>query len=140
VTDKDPDRTALAVQLVNDVDHARRKGKLARDFRLILGPLRESDATGSISAVGRLVENNKADVIRAQPGNDNPGPLKRAALVEFADEGTLAFYLAPGHWRTVAIKPRPRARIVGLAKRFSNGKRSDRGARLRRRHVTHGRT
>jgi hypothetical protein len=134
VSEIDPHRTALAVQLINDIDRARRKRKLVQDFRRILGPLREADPTGCISAVGRLVEGG-ADVVRAQPCDDTASLPEKPALIEFADVGTVAYCLNPDRCRTVAIKSHPRARIMRLAENLHAADAPNRGARQRRRRV-----
>jgi hypothetical protein len=131
VTDNDPDRTGLAVQLINDLDRLRRKGKLVRDFRRILGPLREADTTVSISALGRLIEDGKAEAVRVQPDDDTP--FRKSALIEFPDVGRLCFFVAPGHWWTVGVKPYPRTRIMALAANLYAINAPERGARTRMR-------
>jgi hypothetical protein len=131
VTDNDPDRTGIAVQLINDIDRLRRKRKLARNFRRILGPLREADTTGCISMLGRIVEDGKAEVMRLQPGDDTP--IQKSALIEFLDVGRLCFFVASGHWWTTSVKPYPRARIMTLAEKLHAVNGPNRDARMRTR-------
>jgi hypothetical protein len=136
VSDNDPDRTGLAVQLINDLDRARRKDKLVGDFRRILGPLREADRSGTISAVGRLIEDGKAIVVCVQPGNEADDLPEQTALVEFEDVGKLAFFIPPSRCRTVAVKSRPRARIVRLAQGIHAINAPDQAARVRRKRAS----
>jgi hypothetical protein len=131
VTENDPDRTGLAVQLINDIDRMRRKSRLIRDFRRILGPLRETDVTGSISALGHLIEDGKAEVMCIGPGDDTP--VRASALIEFPDVGRLCFFVAPDQRWTTSVKPYPRARIVALAEMLHAVNGPDRDARMRMR-------
>jgi hypothetical protein len=129
-TSEDPDRTGLAVQLINDFGQACRIAKLEADLRQILNPLRRIHPAAS--ELCRLIENGRAVIRRIPLGADeNPVP-DVPALIEFEETGNLCFYVSQSQWRTIRVKPAPRARIMRLAEGLSAAAAPERRARQRR--------
>jgi hypothetical protein len=122
----DDDRVGLAVQLINDIDREHKLNELTSKFRRLLAPLCQYEA---VSIVGRLIERGKADARRIPSGTTEIEGDGRPALFEFADAGSLCFYASAVLWRTIRVKPRPRARIVRLAEDLLKATRR-RGRRL----------
>jgi hypothetical protein len=112
-TDLDDDREGLAVQLINDLDRKRRLDELIGKLRRILGPLRREDA--AITQIARLIEQGEAIVRRIPRGAEDGAIPDQPSLIEFEEGGRLCFYLSPMEWRTLSIKPFPRASIMKVA-------------------------
>lgn len=106
------DLIGLAVQLINDMERARKLRELSDNWQRIIGPIRCHEA---VAGVVRLIEQGKAAVLHVPTGDDAHGVVAQPALIEFEETGTLCFYLSPSQWRTIAARPKPRARIMQLA-------------------------
>jgi hypothetical protein len=129
-TNENPDRSGLAVQLINDFGRTCRIAKLEADFRRILAPLRRIHPAAS--ELCRLIENGRAVIMRVPLGGDeNPVP-DGPALIEFEETGNVCFYIPQSQWRTIRVKPAPRARIMRLAEGLSAAQAPERHARQRR--------
>jgi hypothetical protein len=115
VTSEDPDRTGLAVQLINDFGREARLSKLEDDWRRILGPVKKVD--WAISEIGQLVKRGEATVWRVATGTE-PSIPDAPAIIEFEETGNLCFYVSQWLWRTIRVKPAPRARIMRIAERL----------------------
>jgi hypothetical protein len=115
-SDCDHDRQGLAVQLINDLAPRIRKSHATRQLRRILTPLR--DKCDLVNECRRLLELGEADVLRIPAGVDDGELPKRPAIIGFEGLGKICFWRPPFGYRTIAIKPYPRNRIMRLAERL----------------------
>jgi hypothetical protein len=133
VTHRDPHRTGLAAQLMNDFARKCRRAELEAEWHQVLQPL--VDASQAVAEVAALIEDGTAKVRSVAPGEDKFVIADGPALIEFQETGTLCFYLSPTQRRTIPLEAAKRTRIMQLADRLRRGASRQlhrpRGARVR---------
>jgi hypothetical protein len=113
----DHDRQGLAVAIMNGFAAIRRRRLTEDALRQELQELRLKHDL--VDETRRQLELGKAKVKRVPAGAEPDLDPREPAIIEFEDVGRICFYLPPFGWRTLAVKPFARDRIMRLAEQLA---------------------
>jgi hypothetical protein len=129
----DHDRHGLAVQIMNGLAAVRGRRLTEDALRQELQQLGvEYDL---VDEARRHLELGNARVLRVPIGAEPDLDPREPAIIEFDDVGTICFYCPPFGWRTLAVEPFARDRIMRLAEQLAEQNSRAQHQRQRRRQA-----